>query len=86
MKEWLHFNILKFNRSKAELVLIGSFQQLNKLDDPVVIYLEDIAITAETVCNLVVTIECHLKQPSVLQSRSQPSSYPRTFYILYRLL
>ena len=54
--------MLKVNTSKTELFLIGSSQQLSKLNNPVAICLQGIEIvTAETVRNLGVIMDSHLK-------------------------
>ena len=54
--------MLKFNTSKTELFLIGSSQQLSKLNNPVAICLQGIEIvTAETVRNLGIIMDSHLK-------------------------
>ena len=62
IKNWLSHNLLKFNISKIELLLIGSCHQLSKLCSPITIRVDDVTLTAsEIVRNLGVFIDEQLK-------------------------
>ena len=62
IKDWLLLNMLKFNASKTDLDVIGSHQQLSKLNLPLAMHVEQSEIiTEESITNLGVIMDQHLK-------------------------
>ena len=62
IKDWLLLNMLKFNTSKTDLGVIGSHQQLSKLNLPLTMRVEQSKlITEESITNLGVIMDQHLK-------------------------
>ena len=61
IKEWLLLNMLKFNASKTDLCVIGTHQQLSKLNLPLAMYIKQCEIPAgEWITNLGVVMDQHL--------------------------
>ena len=61
IKEWLLLNMLKFNASKTDLCVIGTHQQLSKLNLPLAMHIEQCEIPAgEWITNLGVVMDQHL--------------------------
>ena len=62
IKDWLLLHMLKFNISKTDLCVIGSHQQLSKLNLPLAMHVEqNEIITEESVTNLGVIMDQYLK-------------------------
>ena len=62
IKDWLLLNMLKFNTSKTDLGVIGSHQQISKLNLPLAMHVEQSEIiTEESITNLGVIMDQHLK-------------------------
>ena len=62
IKDWLLLNMLKFNTSKTDLGVIGSHQQLSKLNLPLAMHVEQSEIiTEESITNLGVIMDQNLK-------------------------
>ena len=62
IKDWLLLNMLKFNTSKIDLGVIGSHQQLSKLNLPLAMHVEQSEIiTEQWITNLGVIMDQHLK-------------------------
>ena len=62
IKDWLLLNMLKFNTSKTDLGVIGSHQQLSKLNLPLAMHVKQSEIiTEESITNLGVIMDQHLK-------------------------
>ena len=62
INDWLLLNMLKFNTGKTDLCVIGSHQQLSKLNLPLAIHVEQSEmVTDESITNLGVIMDQHLK-------------------------
>ena len=62
IKDWLLINMLKFNTSKTDLGVIGSHQQLSKLNLPLALHVEQSEIiTEESITNHGVIMDQHQK-------------------------
>ena len=62
IKDWLLLHMLEFNTSKADLGVIGSHQQLFKLNLSLAMHVEQSEIIAEeSITNLGVIMDQHLK-------------------------
>ena len=62
INDWLLLNMLKFNNGKTDLCVIGSHQQLSKLNLPLAIHVEQSEmVTDESITNLRVIMDQHLK-------------------------
>ena len=62
INDWLLLNMLKFNTGKTDLYVIGSHQQLSKLNLPLAIHVEQSEmVTDESITNLGVIMDQHLK-------------------------